>query len=335
VHPDVLAAVAAANADHAVSYGDDPWTAALRARVRDTFGPDAEPYLVFNGTAANVLALEAVTQPWEAIVCAASSHMHVDECGAPERAGRKLLVAQAEDGRLAPAALERLIARRGDQHAVQPRVLSVAQSTELGTRYPVAALRELADWAHERGLLLHVDGARLFNAAAGLGVSLGELTTGAGVDVVSLGATKNGALGAEAVIFLRPGLAPGFAYLRKQGMQLASKMRFMAVQLLALLEADLWRANADHANAMASRLAGAVRDVPGVRVTRPVEANAVFAVLPAGVAGRLAREWPFYVWDERSGEVRWMCAWDTRAADVDAFAAALRATCERFAPSAA
>jgi threonine aldolase len=335
VHPQVLAAIAEANADHAVSYGDDPWTEALRERVRSKLGAEAELHLVFNGTAANVLAIEALTQPWEAVLCAASSHLNVDECGAPERAGRKLLAVPAPDGRLAPAALEPLLVRIGDQHVIQPRVVSVTQSTELGTRYPLAALRELATWAHARGLLLHLDGARLFNAAAGLGVGLDELTTGVGADAVSLGATKNGAMGAEAVVFLRPGLAPGFPFLRKQGMQLASKMRFMAAQLLALLEGDLWRANAAHANAMAQRLAAAVRDVDGVRVTHPVEANAVFAVLPDGVAEPLAREWPFYVWDEATGEVRWMCSWDTRAEDVDAFAAAVRTACARSAAAAA
>ena len=335
VHPDVLAAIAEANVDHAVSYGDDPWTEALRARVRAELGPDAELHLVFNGTAANVLAIEALTQPWEAVICAASSHLHADECGAPERAGRKLLTVPAPGGRLEPAALDGLIVRIGDPHAIQPRVVSVTQSTELGTRYPAAALRELAEWAHDRGLLLHLDGARLFNAAAGLGVGLGELTTAVGADAVSLGATKNGAMGVEAVVFLRPGLAPGFPFLRKQSMQLASKMRFMSAQLLALLEGELWRANAAHANAMAQRLEAAVRDVPGVRITQPVEANGVFAVLPAGIAPGLAREWPFYVWDEATGEVRWMCAWDTRPADVDAFAAAVRAACAGTAPAAA
>jgi threonine aldolase len=335
VHPDVLAALAEVNADHAVSYGDDPWTEALRDRVRAEFGAEAEVHLVFNGTAANVLAVEALTRPWEAVICAAGSHLNTDECGAPERAGRKLLAVPAPDGRLAVPALEPLLVRIGDQHVIQPRVVSVTQSTELGTRYPLPALRELGDWAHAHGLLLHVDGARLFNAAAGLGVGLGELTAGVGADVVSLGATKNGAMGVEAAVFLRSGLAPGFPFLRKQSMQLASKMRFMAAQLLALLDGELWRANAAHANAMAQRLEAAVRDVGGVRVTQPVEANAVFAVLPPGVAEGLAREWPFYVWDESTGEVRWMCAWDTRAEDVDAFAAAVGAACGRSAPTAA
>jgi threonine aldolase len=174
VHPDVLAAIAEANVDHAVSYGDDPWTEALRARVHAELGPDADLHLVFNGTAANVLAIEALTQPWEAVICAASSHLHADECGAPERAGRKLLTVPAPGGRLEPAALDGLIVRIGDPHAIQPRVVSVTQSTELGTRYPVAALRELAEWAHGRGLLLHLDGARLFNAAAFLETSVSE-----------------------------------------------------------------------------------------------------------------------------------------------------------------
>ena len=323
VHPDVLAAIAEANAGHAVSYGDDPWTEALRARVRDELGPDAELHLVFNGTAANVLAVSALTQPWEAVICAASSHLNVDECGAPERAGRKLLAVPAPDGRLAPAALEGLLVRIGDPHVIQPRVVSVTQSTELGTRYPLAAVRELADWAHGHGLLLHVDGARLFNAAAGLGLPLGELTTAAGVDALSLGGDQERRHGRGGRRLPASGLAPGFPFLRKQGMQLASKMRFMAAQLLALFEGELWRANAAHANAMAQRLADG-----GARRARPARDPAgggerrVRRAAGRGRGAGLAREWPFYVWDEHTGEVRWMCAWDTRAEDVDAFAAA-------------
>jgi threonine aldolase len=324
IQPAVLAAIAEANDGHAVSYGADPWTERARALLREAFGPDAEAFLVFNGTAANVLCLEALSAPWEAVMCAATSHLHVDECGAPERAGRKLLVAPAPHGKLTPELLDPLAIRFGDEHAIQPGVVSVAQSTELGTVYSLPEVRTLADWAHERGMRLHVDGARLGNAAASLGVSLRELTTDAGVDAVSFGGTKAGLLGGEAVVLLRPGAADGFLYRRKQAMQLASKMRFVAAQFIALLEVDRWRVSAAHANAMAARLADAAGAVPGVEITHPVQANAVFAVLPAEATRRLQERFRFYVWDEGTGEVRWMCSWDTTPEDVDAFAAALR-----------
>ena len=325
VHPDVLAAVISANEGHAAAYGGDPWTARASQRFREHLGPHAQAFPVFNGTGANVLCLQALTQPWEAVVCARTAHLHVDECGAPERAGRKLLTVDTPDGRLTPALVAPLRVRIGDEHAVQPRVISIAQSTELGTVYTPDAVAALADWAHGHGMLLHVDGARLANAAAALDVSLRALTTDAGVDALSFGGTKNGAMGAEAVVLLRDELADGFLYRRKQAMQLGSKMRYISAQLDALLTDDLWRRNAEHANAMAQRLADAVRDTPRLRLTQPVEANVVFAILDREATGRLQREWPFYTWDEGTGEVRWMASWDTDPADVDAFAAAIRA----------
>jgi threonine aldolase len=326
VPQEILDALAEANQGGAVSYGDDPWTALAEATFRTHFGDDARAWFVTTGTAANVLALKAVCRPWESVVTASTSHLNVDECAAPEQmGGLKLIAVATPDGKLAPPHVTAQLARVGDQHAAQPRVVSVAQSTELGTVYTVAELRALAETAHEHGLLLHVDGARLANAAASLGTGLGEITTGAGADVVSFGGTKAGLLAAEAVVFLRPGLGDGFEYLRKQHGQLVSKMRFVAAQLEALLGTDLWRRGAEHANAMARRLAGALADVEQVRLTQPVQANAVFAVLPADATERLQRDHRFYVWDEATGEVRWMCAWDTRAEDVDAFAADVRA----------
>ncbi len=325
VHPAVLAAVVAANEGHAAAYGGDPWTVRSLQRFREHFGAYAQAFPVFNGTAANVLCLEALTQPWQAVVCARTAHLHVDECGAPERAGRKLLVVDTPDGRLTPELVEPLLVRIGDEHVVQPRVISITQSTELGTVYSPEAVATLAGWAHAHGMLLHVDGARLANAAASLGVPLRALTTDAGVDALSFGGTKNGAMGAEAVVLLRDELADGFRYRRKQAMQLGSKMRYLSAQLEALLTDDLWRHNAEHANAMARRLAAGVRDVAGVRITQPVEANVVFAILDPAVTERLQQDWPFYVWDEGTGEVRWMAAWDTTPEDVDAFAAAVRA----------
>jgi threonine aldolase len=265
-----------------------------------------------------------VCRPWEAAICAATAHLHVDECGAPEAiAGLKLLTADGEDGKLTPAAVKRLIVRVGDEHAVQPRVISISQATELGTLYAPDELVRLAELAHEHGLLLHIDGARLANAAATLGTSLRGITSDAGVDLLSFGGTKNGLLGAEAVVFLSPELGAGFEYLRKQSLQLASKMRYLSAQLDALLTDELWLRNASQANAMASRLASRVRDLPGVTITRPVQANAVFARLPHDSIEILQREYDFYVWDEHTDEVRWMCSWDTTEEDVDEFAAAL------------
>jgi threonine aldolase len=324
-HAQVIAAVVAANDGHAQAYGADPWTDRAAARFRDHFGPRARAFPVFNGTAANVLCLAALTQPWQAVVCARTAHLHVDECGAPERAGRKLLTVETPDGRLTPELVEPLLVRIGDEHVIQPRVVSITQSTELGTVYTPAAVAALADWAHGHGMLLHVDGARLCNAAASLGVPLRALTTDAGADALSFGGTKNGLMGAEAVVLLRDDIGDGFKYLRKQTMQLASKMRYISAQLEALLAGDLWERSAAHANAMARRLADGVRDVERVRITQPVEANGVFAILPPDATERLQRDWPFYVWDEGTGEVRWMTAWDTEPEDVDAFAAAVRA----------
>ena len=329
-HPDVLAAIAAANDGHVPAYGDDPHTAAAEQRLRDHFGDDTRPFLVFNGSAANVLALIAAGRPADAVVCAETAHMNVDEAGAPERiAGVKLYTVAATGGKLTPelvAARLRSI-RIGDQHAAQPRVVSISNATELGTVYTPAETRALADLAHERGMLLHVDGARLANAAACLDLPLRALATDAAVDVLSFGGTKNGLVLGEAVVFCDAVLADDFEYLRKQTLQLASKMRFVAAQIDALLRDDLWRRNAAHANAMAGRLAHAVKEIPGVRITELVESNAVFAILPAAARERLAAAWPgelpFHVWNAETGEVRWMTAWDTTEQDVDEFAAAI------------
>ena len=328
-HPEVLAAIAEANDGHAVAYGGDRWTARAEQLLREHFGEQVLSYLVFNGSAANVLSLRALCRPWESVGCAAQAHINCDEGGAPEQiAGIKLQDVPTRDAKLTPEHVEGLLGRRGDEHAVQPRVVSVTQSTELGTRYSPYELHALAHLAHERGLLLHMDGARRANAAAALDVSLRALTTDAGVDVVSFGGTKNGLLLGEAVVFCNPAPAENFKYLRKQTLQLASKGRFIAAQFIALLEGDLWRRSAAQANAMAARLAEALLEVPGVRLTQPVQANAIFAVLPPGATEQLQRDWPFYTWDEASGEVRLVCSWDTTTDEVDAFAADMRRACE-------
>jgi threonine aldolase len=326
-HPEVLETIGAANRGHAASYGADPWTARARDLFREHFGPDADAHLVFNGTGANVCALDALTRPQEAVICTETAHMHVDECGAPERlTGTKLLTVATEHGKLAPDDLRRWEPKRGDEHHVQPRLVSITQATELGTVYTPGETRELAETAHGLDMLLHVDGARLANAAASLGTSLAEITTAAGVDALSFGGTKNGLLFGEALVFLRPGLGDGFEFTRKQLGQLASKMRFASAQFEALLgPGELWLRSARHANEMASRLAEAVGGIDGLELAHPVEANAVFASLPRPAIDRLLAELPadhpFYVWDEDAGVVRWMCSWDTTAEDVDAFAA--------------
>src|SRR3954447_11383824 len=325
VHPDVLAALAAANGGHSFPYGADEVTAAAVDAVRRHLGADAEVAFVFNGTGANVVGLGLALRPWQHVVCAASAHIAVDECGAPERLlGVKLVEIPTPDDKLTPELVEASITGVGDEHRTQPGAVSIAQSTELGTLYTPDEIRALADVAHSRGMILHLDGARLANAAAALGVPLAATTSDCGVDVLSLGGTKNGLLGAEAVVVLRPGLADGLAFARKQLGQLGSKGRYLGAQFLALLEGDLWLRNAAHANAMARRLADGVRGLPDVEITRPVQANAVFALLPPDVVEPLRDRFGFYVWDERTGEVRWMCSWDTTEQDVDELLTAVR-----------
>ena len=323
-HPAVLEAVAAANTGWAPAYGDDAWTARLRERLRELFG-DVEAFPVFNGTGGNVTALAGILRPFEAVICPETAHINVDECGAPERiAGAKLVDVPTPDGKLTPELLRSRLVGFGDQHHVQARLVSISQSTELGTVYTPDEIAALAAVAHEAGLLLHVDGARLVNAAEALGLELREITTDCGVDVLTLGGTKSGLLGAEAVVFFRPDLAADYLYARKQGTQLASKMRFLSAQLLRLFEDDLWRETAGHANAMARRLGDAVAATPGAGLAYPVQANAVFATLPAAAIERLHEKYHFYVWDEEAGVVRLMCSWQTTPEDVDALAAALR-----------
>ncbi|MEU7885004.1 low specificity L-threonine aldolase [Microbispora bryophytorum] len=328
VHPEVLEAIALANGGHQTSYGDDVYTEAVRGVFRRHFGEQAEVFPVFNGTAANVVSLRSMCAHWEAVVCPETAHINTDEGGAPEvTGGLKLLTVPTPDGKLTPGLIDRYAWGLGDVHRAQPRAVSISNATELGTLYTPAEIKAICDHAHELGMFVHLDGSRITNAAAALDVPLRALTTDAGVDVLSFGGTKIGLMLGEAVVVLNPEASRGLPYLRKTSMQLASKMRFVSVQFEALLGGDLWLRNARQANAMARRLADAVRDLPGVSVPRPIEANAVFAVLPADVADRLRKRFRFYNWNEQVGggmvEVRWMCAFDTTEADVDAFAAAL------------
>jgi threonine aldolase len=324
-HPEVMEALNAANGGHQIAYGGDAYTARLQEVMASHFGEAVEAFPVFNGTGANVLSLQSMLPRWGAVICSATAHIHTDENAAPERvAGLKLLTVPTPDGKLTPALIDQEAWGWGDEHRAQPLTVSITQSTELGTAYSPAEVRAIADHAHERGMTLHMDGARLSNAAAGLGVPFRDFTTDAGVDLVSFGGTKNGLLFGEAILVLNPSATDGLTYLRKLNMQLASKMRFVSAQLIALLSDDVWLRSARSANAMAQRLRAGVEGLPGVVLTQATQANGVFAIVPPGVADRLRESFRFYDWDPSTGEVRWMCAFDTTEADVDAFIAALR-----------
>ncbi|MGW0736451.1 threonine aldolase family protein [Streptomyces sp. NPDC002851] len=324
-HPEILAALALANGGHQVAYGEDAYTEHLQQVIRGHFGASAEAFPVFNGTGANVTALQAVTDRWGAVICADTAHINVDECGAPERVGGlKLLGVPTPDGKLTPELIDREAYGWDDEHRAMPQVVSITQNTELGTVYTPEEVRAICEHAHERGMLVHLDGARIANAAASLNTPMRTFTYRAGVDILSFGGTKNGALFGEAVVVLNPDAVKHMKHLRKLSMQLASKMRFVSVQLEALLAKDLWLRNARHANEMAQRLAEGVRGVHGVEILHPVQANAVFARLPHDVSERLQQRYRFYFWNEAAGDVRWMCSFDTTEEDVDGFVLALK-----------
>jgi threonine aldolase len=321
VHPEVLKALSAVNQGHTVGYGDDPYTDSAVRHFKRHFGEDIEVFFVFNGTAANCLGLKALTRSYEAVICAEGAHINVDECGAPEKfTGCKLIPIAAKEGKLTVDTVSAAYHGIGDQHHVQPRVISITQATEVGTVYKLDEIRRLAEFAHVRGLFLHVDGARIANAAASLGLNLRESTRDLGMDVLSFGATKNGGMGAEAVIFFDPKLARGFKFYRKQGMQLASKMRFLSAQFEALFNNDLWLQNARHSNRMAQLLKRELSKIPQVKVIYKVEANGVFAEIPRRAIAKLQKRYFFYVWNEEQSVVRWMCSWDTTEEDVKQFA---------------
>ena len=321
-HPAVMRAIVEANTGDAVAYGADPWTERATSELRRLARADGEVYLVLNGSGANVLGLGLLLDRHEAVICAESAHIHTDECGAAERIlGTKLLTVPAPDGKLTPELIASRLAGRGDEHFAQPGVVAITQSTELGTCYSLAELRKIREFCADNGLRVYMDGARLANAAAYLGCSLAELAEHA--DVLSFGGTKNGAMGVEALIVMRAGDSVNAPYLRKQHMQLSSKMRFLAAQFIALLTDDLWLRNAGHANAMAARLASGLANLPGVDVVYPVESDAVFARLSRQHIAALQREWMFHVWDETTSVVRWMTAFDTQERDVDDFLAGI------------
>jgi threonine aldolase len=321
VHPEILEAIARANHGHVVAYGDDPYTRSAVRKFEEHFGPGIAVFFTFNGTGANVLSLQALTQSFQSVLCSDYAHIYCDECGAPEKhTGCKLIPLPHQDGKITLDSVRHAYHGIGDQHHSQPRVISITQCTEMGTVYQPEEIRALARFAHERDMYLHVDGARIANAAVSLGQTLRQATRDLGVDVLSFGGTKNGILGGEAVVFFHPELSRDFLYLRKQNMQLASKMRFIAAQFEALLTNDLWRRSAEHANRMARLLENEVSTIPGVKVVWKVEANGVFVQVPREAIEKIKQHYFFYMWIEEESIVRWMCSFDTTEDDIHKFA---------------
>lgn len=322
-----MAAMAQANDGHVVAYGDDDYTARAVKKFREHLGKDVEVFFVFGGTGANILGLKSATQPHHAVICAETAHINVDECGAPEKfTGCKLLDVPTTEGKLTVDQIEPLLHETGFEHHVQPRVISISQATEMGTVYTIRELKTLSSFAHDNGMFLHVDGARLSNAAAGLDVKLRAITRDAGVDILSFGGTKNGMMYGEAVVFFARKLAEDFKYTRKQSAQLPSKMRFISAQFEAMLTDDLWLKNAQHANRMARLLAEELVKVPQISITQKVEANGVFAIVPKRYVSILQKKYFFYVWNEERSEVRFMTSFDTTEDDIADFVALVRKT---------
>lgn len=325
IHPQLLASMLEANVGHAASYGTDEWTSRADQAFKKHFGPKAQSFFVFNGTAANVLSLRSAMRPYHSVFCSDISHLHVDECAAPEFfSGGKLWTLPSKEGKLQLSDVKEQLIRRGDQHFAQVKILSLTQPTELGTVYSVEEIKAFCDWAHAQKIHVHIDGARLANACVSLGKTYQQITTDLGVDVVSFGGTKNGLMMGEAVVFLNPALAEDFQYIRKQSAQLPSKTRFISAPFCAYLENNLWYEIASHSLKMAHYLFENVRNISGVKVTQPVQSNAVFAKIPQHWVAPLKKERFFYVWDEKTFECRWMTSWDTEKEDIDSFTAQLK-----------
>ncbi|TDN97186.1 threonine aldolase family protein [Sunxiuqinia elliptica] len=320
VHPNILKAIEQANRGHVVGYGDDPYTQEAIALFKKEFGQDTEVFFVFNGTGANVLALSSATNSFNSIICADTAHIQVDECGAPEKlTGCKLLPVPSQKGKITPEGIKQYLHGFDFEHHSQPRVISISQVTELGTVYAVEEIKAITALAHEHGLLVHMDGARLANAAVALNLPFRNFTRDAGVDMLSFGGTKNGLLMGEAVLFFNPDLTKYTKYIRKQNMQLFSKMRFVGAQFLAYFEDELWKTNAQHANQMAKLLEREILKLGKVQLTQETEANGVFAIVPTKIIPKLQEEYFFYVWDESRSEVRWMTSFDTTEEDIHGF----------------
>jgi len=325
VHSEVIKAIAAANAGHVIAYGDDPYTARAVEQFQKHFGKDIAVYFVFGGTGANVLGLQAVTKSYNAVICAETAHINVDECGAPEKfTGCKLLCVSTPDGKIRAEQIRPFLHGVGFEHHVQPRVVSISQATEMGTVYTQREVKTLSGFAHKHNMLLHMDGARIANAAVSLNASFKEIAKDAGVDVLSFGGAKNGMMYGEAVVFFDRQLAADFKYIRKQGMHLPSKMRFIAAQFEALLSGDLWRRSAAHANRMAQLLASELAKIPRIAITQKVEANGVFALVPQKYIALLQKKYFFYVWNDETSEIRLMTSFDTTEQDIAEFIGLVR-----------
>ena len=325
VHPDVMKAIQSVNIGHAIGYGSDIYTEQAKALFKSQLGDSAEIFFVFTGTAANVLGITGVTRSWNSVITAFTAHIDQDECGAPEKfSGCKVLTVDTPDGKISADMLEKHMHGFDFEHHSQPKVISITQATEMGTVYSADEIRIIADFAHNKGMLLHMDGARIANAAVSLNLSFKAFTTDAGVDLLSFGGTKNGMMFGEAVCFLEPGLSNDFKYLRKQGMQLASKMRFISAQYIAYFKHDLWKKCAAHSNAMAKLLSEKVKDIREIKITQPVQSNGVFVIIPPLVAENLCKHYFFYPWNEKTNEYRWMTSWDTTEKDIDDFTGLLK-----------
>lgn len=325
VHPDILKEVVAANQGHVVGYGADKYTEEAITLLRKHLGNQAEIFFVFTGTAANVLGLTGIMRSWNAVITASTAHLETDECGAPEKfVGCKILTVDTPDGKVTPELIEKHMHGFDFEHHSQPKVVSITQTTEMGTLYTAEEIRKIADFTHSKGLLLHMDGARLANAAVALDLPFRAFTTDAGVDVLSFGGTKNGMMFGEAICFLKPGLSSDFKYIRKQGMQLASKMRFISSQYIGYFRDDLWKRSAAHSNSMAGIFAEKLRGVKGIRITQVVQSNGIFVIMPQEVAEELRKQYFFYPWNEQNSEYRLMTSWDTTEEDIDNFIDLLR-----------
>ena len=320
VHPEIMKAIIDANEGHTIAYGDDIYTERAKEKLYEHFGNDIEIYFVFIGTAANVLGLNAATRSWNSVICAETSHINEDECGAPEKFnGFKLLSTESPDGKLTIDLIQKHMKGFDFEHHSQPKIISITQATELGTLYTTDEIKELADFAHQNKMYLHMDGARIANAAVTLNIGFKEFTKDAGVDILSFGGTKNGMMYGEAILFLNKELGQDFKYIRKQGMQLASKMRFISAQFERYLSDNLWYKNAKHANNMAQLLASKINNIPQIQITQKVEANGIFAIVPKEIIPELKKEYFFYDWDESRSEVRWMTSFDTKEEDINSF----------------
>ncbi len=325
VHPDIFAAMGKVNEGHTIAYGNDKYTREAEELFKIILGQDTEVFFVFTGTAANVLSLDAITQSWNSVITAFSAHIEKDECGAAEKfTGSKILTCDTENGKLTPDHIVKHLTGFDFEHHSQPKVVSITQATEMGTIYSPDEIKELAEFVHSYDLLLHMDGARIANAAAALDLPFRDFTTDAGVDILSFGGTKNGMMYGESVCFLKPGLSENFKYIRKQGMQLASKMRFIAAQYIAYFRNDLWLRNAHHANVMATKLEEKLRTISGITVTQPAESNGVFVIMDPEIADSIREKYFFYPWNPLISEYRLMTSWDTEEEDIKGFVSLLK-----------